>query len=343
MFSKITQQQIQRFRSLKRAWYALWILTGAFVLSLFSEQIVNDRPLLLSYEGALYFPTLKFYSEETFGGSHGTEPQYKELRETPFFKAAGDWMIFPPIPYSPLRSDLNLPGNPPHAPSSLHWLGTDDSGRDVLARLIYGFRTSMAFALVLVVIEIFSGIIIGGIQGYMGGKFDIVAQRLTEIWASLPFLYVVILLGSIYGRSFGILVLVFSIFQWIGLSYYMRAEFFKLKDRAFVSAARSMGVSHFRIIFRHILPNGLSPVITLLPFSLIGSISALSALDFLGFGLPPPAPSWGEMLSQGLKNLYAPWLTIASVTALFITLLLASFIGEGVRTAFNPKETDKIR
>jgi len=342
MFSQVTQQQIRRFRSLKRAWYSLWILIGAFVISLFSEHIVNDRPLLLTYKGSLYFPTLKFYSEETFGGSHGTEAQYKELREDPSFTAEGGWMIFPPIPYNPLRSDLKLPGNPPHAPSHLHWLGTDDSGRDVLARLIYGFRTSMTFALVLVVIEVFSGILIGGIQGYMGGKFDIVAQRLTEIWAALPFLYVVILLGSIYGQGFGILVLVFSIFQWIGLSYYMRAEFFKLKNLAFVSAAKAMGTSHFRIIFRHILPNGLNPVVTLLPFSLIGSISALSALDFLGFGLPPPSPSWGEMLSQGLKNLYAPWLTIASVGALFCTLLLASFIGEGARAAFNPKENDKI-
>lgn len=342
MFSKVTQQQIQRFRSVKRAWYSLWILLAAFVLSLFSEQIANDRPLLVVYEGHWYFPTLKFYSGETFGGPHRTEAQYKEIGKDSGFIAKGGWMIFPPIPHNPLRSNLDLPGNPPHSPSALHWLGTDDSARDVLARLIYGFRTGMSFALLLAIISTLLGVVIGGVQGYIGGMFDIGAQRLIEIWDALPFLYVVILLGSIYGQGFLILLLVFSLFQWIGLSYYMRAEFFRLKNQAFVAAAKSMGASHPRIIFRHILPNALNPVITILPFSLIGSISALTSLDFLGFGLPPPSPSWGEMLQQGLQHLYAPWLTIASVSALFVTLLLASFIGEGVRFAFNPKENDKI-
>lgn len=342
MFSEVTKKQFRQFRSVRRAWYSLWILVAAFVLSLFSEQIANDRPLLMRYESGWYFPTLKFYSAETFGGSYGTEAQYKDLRTSADFKAKGGWMIFPPIPHNPFKSYLDLPGNPPHAPSLDHWLGTDQSARDVTARIIYGFRTGMSFALLLAVIGTVSGIIIGGVQGYAGGRFDITAQRLTEIWSALPFLYVVILLGSIYGQGFGMLVLVFSLFQWITLSYYIRGEFFRLKNQAFVSASRATGNSHFNIIFHHILPNALNPVITLLPFSIVGSISSLTALDFLGFGLPPPSPSWGEMLQQGLRYLYAPWLAIASVSALFLTLLLASFVGEGARAAFDPKANTKV-
>jgi len=343
MFSEVTRQQFRRFRGIRRAWYSFWILLAAYLLSLCSEHLANDRPLLLGYEGRLYFPTLKFYSSDTFGGPHRTEAGYLALENDPAFRARGGWMVFPIIKSDPLRSYLDQPGNPPHPPAAAHWLGTDDSARDVLARLLYGFRTSMSFALALACIGTFIGIIIGGIQGYLGGFFDLGAQRLIEIWSALPFLYVVILIGSIYGQNFAVLLGVFSLFQWIGISYYMRGEFYRLKNQTFVQAAQALGAGHVRTLFRHILPNALNPVVTIFPFSLIGGISSLTALDFLGFGLPPPAPSWGEMLQQGLKYLYAPWLALSSVLALFITLLLASFVGEGARAAFDPKSTNTVR
>lgn len=343
MFSEVTRQQFRRFRGLRRAWISFWILSAAYLISLFSEHIANDRPLVLGYEGNLYFPTLKFYSYETFGGPYRTEANYLALERDEAFKESGGWMIFPPIKADPLRSYLDQPGNPPHPPSSQHWLGTDDSARDVLARLLYGFRTSMSFALALAVLATVVGAIVGGVQGYVGGTFDLVTQRLIEVWSALPFLYVVILIGSIYGQTFLVLLFVFSLFQWIALSYYMRGEFYRLKNQTFVQAARALGAGHARTLFKHILPNALNPVVTIFPFTLIGGISSLTALDFLGFGLPPPTPSWGEMLQQGLKYLYAPWLALASVLALFFTLLLASFIGEGARTAFDPKSTNTIR
>jgi microcin C transport system permease protein len=342
MFSALTQAQFRRFRSVRRAWISLWLLLAAFIISLFSEQIANDRPLCLSWKGNLYFPTLRFYAGETFGGEYRTEADYKKLRALPSFQAEGGWMIFPLIPYDPLKSHLDLSGHPPHPPSRDHWLGTDNSARDVLARLLYGFRLNMLFAFTLMLVSAVLGTALGGLQGYLGGRTDLALQRIIEIWSALPFLYVVILLGSIYGQGFGILLLVFALFEWIGLSYYTRAEFFRLKNQAFILAARTMGVSHSRIIWRHILPNALNPVVTLLPFTLITSVSALTALDFLGFGLPPPSPSWGEMLQQGLQYLDKPWLAISSVTALFVTLLLASFIGEGARAAFDPKANNRV-
>lgn len=343
MFSAITQERFRKFRTFKRAYYSFWILTVAFVLSLFSEQIANDHPLLLRYDGQLYFPSVKFYSAQTFGGRYRTEADYLTLREDERFHAHGGWMLFPLIPHSPLHAYLDLPGNPPHAPSRDHWLGTDGSARDVLARLIYGFRICMVFALSLTAVGTVLGIIIGAIQGYLGGKADLALQRLIEVWSSLPFLYVVILLGSIYGQSFGILLFVMALFEWIALSYYMRGEFYKLREQQYVLAAKAMGASHLRILFRQMLPNAMTPVITLLPFSLIAGISSLTALDFLGFGLPPPTPSWGELIGQGLQNLQAPWLATSAVLALFITLMLATFIGEGIRDAFDPKSLTRLR
>ncbi|MGC1481431.1 MAG: ABC transporter permease [Chthoniobacterales bacterium] len=343
MFSPTTREKFRKFRSIKRAWWSFLILTTAFVISLFSEQLVNDRPLLLGYEGKMYFPTLKFYSAETFGGQYRTEANYLRLRDDPDFEADGGWMLLPPIPHDPLHPYLDLDGAPPHAPSAEHWLGTDNAARDVLARLIYGFRICMLFALALTAISTVLGIVIGGIQGYLGGKVDLIIQRLIEIWSALPFLYVVILMGSIYGQSFTILLLVMVIFEWIGLSYFVRGEFFKLREQSYVLASRNLGSSTFNILFRQILPNAMTPVITLLPFMIVGGISSLTALDFLGFGLPPPTPSWGEMIQQGLENLDSPWVASSAVAALFITLLLATFIGEGIRDAFDPKSFNKIQ
>ncbi|MBN1848808.1 MAG: ABC transporter permease subunit [Deltaproteobacteria bacterium] len=341
MFSELTKDRLRRFRKIRRAYYSLWILGIAFFLSLFSEFIANDKPLYLRYQGKSYFPVLFFYSEQTFGGKYKTETDYLALKEDEDFQKQGS-MIFPVIPHSPLHSYLNLADNPPHPPSRAHWLGTDAIARDILTRLIYGFRICMTFSLCLMIMGAILGIIIGGIQGYLGGVVDITAQRLIEIWSSLPFLYVVILVGAVYGRSFLLLLIIMVSFQWIGLSYYMRGEFYRLKNLTYVTAAKALGLGHVRIFFQQILPNALTPVITIMPFSLIGGITALTALDFLGFGLPPPAPSWGELLSQGLDNLYAPWIVISTVAALFITLLLATFIGEGVREAFDPKSEYRI-
>ncbi len=340
--SNLTKERIKRFKKIKRAYYSLWIIGIAFTISLFSEFISNDRPLILSYQDTFYYPVLKFYPETTFGGKYKTNPDYLTLEKNSAFAENGGWMLFPPVSHNPLHAYLNLEGIPPHKPSSTHFFGTDSSARDIFARLLYGFRICMLFSLTISSLGAFFGIIIGGIQGYFAGKIDIILQRLIEIWSSLPFLYVVILLGSIYGRGFGLLVFIMLLFQWIGISYYMRGEFLRIKNMNYVLAARSIGMGHIRIFFRHILPNALTPVITILPFSIIGGISSLTALDFLGFGLQPPTPSWGELLDQGLKNLHAPWIAVSTVLALFTTLLLATFIGEGVREAMDPKSGDRF-
>lgn len=342
MFSDLTRERFRRFRLIRRAWWSLWILGVAFGLSLFAGVLANDKPLILRYDGGTYFPIVKFYPASQFGGAYGTEPDYRALRREEAFRAKGGWVLMPPIPHNPYRTYIENAGTPPHAPSAKHWLGTDNSARDVLSRLIYGFRICMSFALLLALLETILGIIIGGVQGYLGGKVDITFQRLIEIWSSLPFLYVVILVGATFGARFTLLLLIMAAFGWVSMSYYVRGEFFKIKGQAYVRSARAAGLGHLRIFFHHILPNSLTPVITILPFSVVGGISALTALDFLDFGLPPPTPSWGEMLSQGLENLQKPWLAISSVTALFTTLLLATFIGEGVREAFDPKSGHRI-
>ena len=337
MFTPLARERWRRFRGMPRAYWSLWILGIAFVLSLFAEFIANDRPLYVRFEGRHHFPVVRFYPETAFGGMHATEADYVALRRDPGFGARGGVILFPPIPHGPLRSHLDLAGPPPHPPSVRHWLGTDGAARDVLARLIYGFRLSMVFALGLVATSAVIGTMIGAVQGYAGGAIDLTFQRLIEIWSSLPYLYVVMMMGSIYGPTFGLLLGVTSLFQWIGLSYYMRGEFYRLKGQTFVLASRALGSGHGRILFRQILPNALGPVITILPFTLVAGIGTLTSLDFLGFGLAPPTPSWGELLQQGLKHLYAPWIAFSSVGALFATLLLAAFIGEGVREAFDPK------
>jgi microcin C transport system permease protein len=343
MLSDIARERFRRFRAIKRAWYSFIILSAAFILSLFSEQFANDHPLLLGYHGHYYFPTIRFYPQDFFGGTYKTEADYFALRDDPAFRAAGGWMVFPPIPNGAQRSDLGMEGSPPYPPSRTHWLGTDGSGRDVLTRLIYGFRIGMLFSLGLTVVSTIAGVVIGAVQGYAGGRVDITGQRLIEIWNALPFLYVVILLGSIYGQGFGMLLLVMSLFQWIGLSYYVRGEFFKLREQPYVLASRALGANHARVLFRQILPNAMTPVITIIPFTLIAGISSLTALDFLGFGLPPPTPSWGELIDEGLQNLQAPWLAGSAVAALFITLMLATMIGEGIRDALDPKSLTKLR
>ncbi|HOJ64580.1 MAG TPA: ABC transporter permease subunit [Spirochaetota bacterium] len=342
--SPITERRIKRFLKIKRAWISLLILTVFYIISLFSELLVNDKPLIIKYNNKIYlFAAYRFYSDKTFGGKYDTEADYKKLKDSQQFKNNKDnFMIFPIIPYGPYKDDLeNLKGYPPTPPDFKHILGTDDRGRDVFARLLYGFRVSMTFSILLLIFEILIGVIVGGIQGYLGGIVDITLQRIIEILSSLPFLYIVILLGHTIGKGFIMLIVVISIFNWIGLSYYIRAEFLRIKQFQFVEAAKSMGSSHVRILFSEILPNALTPIISFTPFSLIAGISILSSLDFLGFGLPAPTPSWGELIRQGTENLNCYWLSVFPFVALFLTLLLTAFVGEGIREAMDPKEYSK--
>lgn len=339
--SSVTRERFARFRRNRRAWWSLWILVGAYVASLLSPWLVHDRPLLLKHGTTWTFPAFAFYPETTFGGKYQTEPDYSTLMQASKDAGISVWSIMPPIPHDPLRARLDGEGSPPYAPSVQHWLGTDAHGRDMLARLIHGFRICMSFSLLLTLLSTILGISIGAIQGYLGGKFDLLMQRGIEVWASLPFLYVVILVASLYGSSFWLLLGIMAIFNWIGLSYYMRAEFLRLRRVPFVQAARVLGFGHIHILFREILPNAMTPVVTLLPFALIGGIGSLTSLDFLGFGLQPPTPSWGDLMAQGLSNLFAPWIAISTVLALFFTLLLATFLGEGVRDAMDPKSGDR--
>lgn len=341
MLSEITKMRLQRFNKNKRAKWSFWILSISFILSLFSTVLVNHKPIYLNYQGQHYFPLFTFYPETSFGGNYKTEANYHKLMKNDKFLSACSFIIRSPIAQDPLYSDLNYDTEPPYAPSKHHLLGTDLIGRDILARLIYGFRNCMCFSLLLTLCSTIIGIIIGAVQGFFGKKVDFIMQRIIEIWDSLPFLYVVIVIGAIYGRNFWVLLLVMSLFSWIGLSYYIRADFFKIRNATYVKVAQVSGISSPRILFHHILPNALTSVVTLLPFSIIAGISALTSLDFLGFGFPPPTPSWGELLAQGLDNIYAPWIAMSTVFALFITLLLTAFIGEGVRDAFDPKGDPK--
>lgn len=334
-------KQFKRFCKTKRAFYSLIVLVVVYALSLTSPWTVNDEPFLLRYEGKMYFPAFAHYPETEFGGRYQTEPDYKRLIAEAKEDGKDVWALMPPVPHDPLKADLDIDGAPPFPPSSVHWLGTDANGRDVLARLIHGFRICMSFSLLLTILGTLLGIVIGGIQGYLGIFWDTVIQRFIEMWSSLPFLYVVIFIGSIYGRSFILLILIMAAFQWISLSYYMRAEFMKLRNMQYTRAAKMLGMPHRHIFFKEILPNALTPVVTLFPFTLIGGIGSLTALDFLGFGLQPPTPSWGELMSQGLSNLYAPWIAVSTVLALFVTLLLSTFVGEGVRDAMDPKSGDR--
>lgn len=339
--SPITKRRLSRFFKIKRAYISLIILVSLYIISLFSEFIANDKPILVRYNNKFYFfCAFKFYSDADFGGKYKTEAQYKKIAKSEHFTAnKKNFMLFPIIPYSPYNSNLEeLTGFPPTAPDRHHIMGTDDRGRDVFVRLLYGFRVSMSFALILLIPEILLGVAIGGVQGYIGGALDITMQRIIEILSSLPFLYIVILIGNIFGKGLGTLILILGMFNWIGLSYYIRSEFLRIKQYQFVEAAKAVGMSWHKILFSEILPNALTPIVTFAPFSLIGNISSLSSLDYLGFGLPAPTPSWGELIKQGTEYLSSYWLSVYPFVVLFLTLLLTAFIGEGIREAVDPRD-----
>ena len=331
--------QWKRFKSNRLGYWSLWIFVVLFVLSLFAEVIANDRPLLVRYQGEFYVPIVKDYAEKTFGGDFPTPTDYLDPDIKKTFSKPGNWAIYPLITY---RYDtLNYFAKEPNpaSPSKDNWLGTDDRGRDVLARLIYGFRLSVLFGLSLTILGVFLGVLSGALMGYWGGRVDLVSQRVIEIWSSMPELYLLIIFASIFSPSVGLLIILLSMFGWMGLSDYVRAEFLKNRSLEYVRAARALGLSNSQIMWRHILPNSLTPVITFLPFRMSAAILALTSLDFLGLGVPADKASLGELLSQGKANLDAWWISLATFLVLAGTLMLLTFMGDALRDAFDTRRS----
>lgn len=303
-----------------------------------AEGIANDKPLLIWYKGGLYAPVAVMYPETTFGGEFETETDYRDPYIKELINAQG-WMIWPLIPFSYDTINYQLKTPAPSAPTFENWLGTDDQGRDVLARLIYGFRLSILFGLLLTVLSSIVGISMGAVQGYFGGKTDLILQRVIEIWGSLPSLYILIIFAAMFVPGFWTLLIILLLFSWVQLVDVVRAEFLRARNFDYVRAAKAMGVTDPVIMVRHVLPNAMVATLSMLPFVLTGSITALTSLDFLGLGLPPGSPSLGELLSQGKNNLSAPWLGITAFVTLAFMLTLLTFIGEAVRDAFDPRKT----
>ncbi|GAK53572.1 inner membrane ABC transporter permease protein YejE [Candidatus Moduliflexus flocculans] len=340
--SELSNKRFRKFKSIRRGYYSLLLIATLYLLSFGLEFLANNKPIFIRYQGQYYFPTFKYFPATTFGGADSAEPDYRVLQAQ--FRAAGDGniVIMPLLPYSPTESLRDLPGTPPHRPSWEHLLGTDDRGRDVFVRLLYGFRISMGFGLKVTFFSLILGVFVGALQGYYGGKFDLTVQRLIEIWSTIPTLYLIIIISSIFEPSYFWLVVILTAFGWMGITYYMRGEVLREKSKDYVQAAKALGATDLSIIFRQILPNSLIPIITLIPFMLVGDIFALTSLDFLGFGLPAPTPSWGELMGQGMGNIYSYWLSLSPIGALFFTLLLVTFIGEAAREAFDPKSLNSL-
>ena len=330
------RRRLANFRSNRRAFYALWIFLGLFVASLFAEFVANEKPLVVFYDGAFYAPIFNAYPETTFGGEFATEADYGDPVVAALIAAKG-WMIRPLIPYDHRAVAWDLRDPAPSSPDAEHWLGTDDQARDVTARLIYGFRISVLFGFTLTVISAVVGVAAGAIQGYFGGWIDLTFQRFMEIWSGLPILYLLIILASVVEPNFWWLLGLMLLFSWMGFVGVVRAEFLKVRNFDYVRAARALGVSNPMIMFRHILPNAVVATLTFLPFTLSGAVTTLTALDFLGVGLPPGSASLGELLAQGKANLQAPWLGLTGFFAIGVMLTLLIFIGEGVRDAFDPR------
>ncbi len=331
----------KRFKSNRRGFYSLIIFSLLFCISLGAEVISNDKPFLVYYEGGLYWPLVTAYPETTFGGDFETEADYRDPYILDKIEAGANFALFPLNHFSYNTINLDLDRPVPSPPTRDNLLGTDDRGRDVLARLIYGFRLSVLFGFALTFIGTTVGILAGSVQGYFGGKTDLFMQRFIEIWSAMPELYLLIIFASIFKPSVTLLLILLSIFGWMGLSDYVRAEFLKGRNMDYVTAARALGVSNVVIMFRHLLPNGMTPVITFLPFRLSGAILALTSLDFLGLGVPPSTPSLGELLAQGKSNIEAWWLSLSTFAVLVGTLILLIFIGEALRETFDPRQLIK--
>ncbi len=365
--SPLNQRRWRNFKRNRRAYWSLMIFSVIFVLSLFAEFIANDRPILIQHRGEFFFPIQQFYPETAFGGDFPTEAVYRDAEVQCLIVSGGledcfdspdeviaqvndgateingepvvkGWMLWPPVPYS-YNTPNNLGQPAPSPPDAEHWLGTDDATRDVLARVIYGFRLSILFTLIVTVCSSIIGIIAGAVQGYFGGWVDLFFQRFIEIWVSTPSLYIIIIMFAILGRSFWLLVFLTVLFGWPGLVGVVRAEFLRARNLEYVRAAKALGVSNWKIMFRHMLPNAMVATLTMLPFIVTATIGSLASLDFLGFGLPSSAPSLGELTLQAKQNLQAPWLGFTAFFVFAIMLSLLVFIFEGVRDAFDPRKT----
>lgn len=348
-----TAKKVRRFKAIKRGYYSFLAVAIVVVITAFGELLVNSRALFVSYEGDWYFPTYtKFHPGTDFGLDYDYEVDYRALRAQWQEQGSDNWLLMPLVPYNPFENDARDQAFKPTAPSwsTQHYLGTDSTSRDILARLFYGIRIALLFSFAFVGAVYFVGIAVGCAMGFFGGTFDLLFQRLIEIWSNIPFLYMVIIVFSVIpdtlsvGFRITVLLLVMVLFSWTSMTYYMRTETYKEKARDYVAAARIIGASNTRIIFRHVLPNVISTLVTFMPFTVIGAISAITALDFLGFGLPPPTPSLGELLKQGLSTLRtAPWIVTSSFGTLVAILTLVTFIGEAVRESFDPKKFTMYR
>lgn len=348
-----TRSPWQKFKQLKRGYFSFIILLILIVLSCFAELIFNSKALVVRYQGELYWPIVSDAIEgQQFGLDYEYETNYRQLKkhfdslsasskeqDSESSEQYHNFVIMPLVPYNPTEVDLSDGRYPPLEPSmeSQHYLGTDTVGRDVLVRLVYGFRIAIFFALTLLLVEYLVGVLIGCFMGFLGGAFDLFFQRIIEIWSNIPFLYIVMIMSSLITPGFWSLVFIMALFGWMSMTWYMRSATYKEASRDYVAAAKMMGASNFRIIYKHILPNTVSTIITFVPFSVAGGITALTALDFLSFGLPAPAPSWGELLKQGVDNLDYPWIISSVVISLSFVLMLVTFIGEAIREVFDPK------
>ena len=336
-FSPLTKRRIRAFIANRRAVVSLILFLLMFGISLFAELLANDKPLILSYKGNLYFPLFNDYSDKDFGGDFPVSVDYKDKLIADNIQKNG-WAVWPIIHFSFNTVDYDLDVPTPSAPSGIHWLGTDDEGRDILVRILYGLRLSVIFAFLLTFVSSIIGISIGAIQGYFGGKPDIFMQRFLEIWESLPQLFILIIIASIFTPTFWTLLFILILFSWGSLTGVVRAEFLRARNLEFVTAAKALGVSNVRIMYKHILPNAVIATITFIPFLLAEAVVALTSLDFLGFGLPYDYPSLGDLVRQGKDNLQAPWIGLSVFVVLATLLTLLIFIGEGVRDAFDARK-----
>ena len=335
--SPLTQRRLRNFRANKRGYWSLWIFLTLFIVALFAEFVANDKPFIVSYQGEIYFPAFAAYPETTFGGDFETEADFRDPHVKQLIERDG-WMIWPIVRYNHRTVAWDLPEPAPAPPGGEHWLGTDDQARDVVARLIYGFRISVLFGFVLTVISAAIGVSAGAMQGYFGGWLDLLFQRFIEIWGGMPILYLLIIMASIVEPNFWWLLGLLLLFSWMGFVGVVRAEFLRARNFDYVRAARALGVSNLVIMFRHVLPNALVATITFMPFTLAGSVTLLTSLDFLGIGLPPGSASLGEVLAQGKANLQAPWLGLTAFFTIAVMLSLLIFIGEAVRDALDPRK-----
>ncbi len=336
-WTPLNQRRWLNFRQNKRGFYSLIIFSILFILSLFAELIANDKPLIVAYDQSYYFPVMKIYPETTFGGDFLTEADYRDEFVVELINEKG-WMLWPVIRYSYDTINYNLPVPAPAPPSTENLLGTDDQARDVVARLIYGFRISVLFGLALTLFSSLVGVVVGALQGFYGGKIDLFGQRFIEIWSGLPVLFLLIIMTSFITPNFWWLLGIMLMFNWMGLVDVVRAEFLRARNLEYVRAARALGLDNRGIMFKHMLPNAMVATLTFMPFILTGSITTLTSLDFLGFGLPPGSPSLGELIAQGKTNLHAPWLGASAFIVLALMLSLLVFIGEAVRDAFDPRK-----